>query len=80
MSRWFLHVHDGTVAFLAPEGSELPDLAAAREEASIAARELVADGLRGNENRTDWRIEVADETGASVLVVPFTDAIRECGG
>ena len=50
------------------------------EEALAAARELVADGVRGRENRTGWRFEICDETGAPVLMVPFSEAIRESGG
>ena len=80
MPRWYLHVHDGKDAILDPEGSELPDVAAAHEEALAAAREMVADGLRGGKNRAGWRFEIFDQDGAPVLMVPFSEAIRESGG
>ena len=80
MPRWYLHVHDGAVAFLDPEGSELPDLAAAREEAIAAAREMLSDGMLTGENRLGWRFEIADETGAPLLMMPFSEAVGECGG
>ena len=79
MPRWYLHVHDGDKAILDPEGSELPSLAAAREEALIAARELLVDGLRSGRDRLYWRFEIADETGAPILMVPFSEMIRERG-
>ncbi len=56
MPRWYLHVHDGERAILDPEGSELPDLTAARKEALAAARELLRVRPGIHERRAKRRI------------------------
>jgi hypothetical protein len=38
MPRFYLYLHDGKSRVEDPEGSELPDLTAAREEALASAR------------------------------------------
>nr|WP_321182289.1 hypothetical protein [Methylobacterium sp. Leaf122] len=38
MPRFFFHIRDGATLIEDPDGSELPDLAAAREEAAQGAR------------------------------------------
>ncbi len=80
MPRWYLHVHDGERAFLDLEGSELRDIVAAREEALATAREMLRDGFRAGKDRSAWRFEICDEDGTPVLMVPFSDAIRDTGG
>jgi len=45
MPRFFLHIDDGTQRIEDAEGSELPDLAAARDEALGAARQLWAAAM-----------------------------------
>ncbi len=72
MPRYYLHIRNGLDFEEDPDGSELPDITAAHTEALIVAQELAAavpefDG--------DTLIEIADETGQTVLLVPFSDAI-----
>ncbi len=76
MPRWYFHVHDGKAAFRDPEGSELPDLAAARREALAAAHELLNDGMLSGEDRRGWRVEIASEAGKPLIMVPFSELFR----
>ena len=80
MPRYFFHVYDGEKATIDEEGIELPDEAAVREEALVAARELMSDGMLTGKDRTAWRVEVCTMTACPLLMIPFSEAIRESGG
>jgi hypothetical protein len=73
MARFYFHVHDDIVTEDL-EGAELPDLAAARETALEAARDLVCAAVMRGELNLDHRIEVAGEGGENLLTVTFRDA------
>ena len=80
MPRWYFHIHDGKEATLDQEGTDLPDLITAHEEALIVARELMSNGPRDGRDRSRWRFEIADETGAPILMVLFSEAVQERSG
>jgi len=71
--RYFFHVRDGR-DFPDDEGSEFPDLDAARAEAIRASGEM----LRGNNGTAefwsgdDWTMNVTDGTGKAVLTLRFS--------
>jgi hypothetical protein len=73
--RFFFNVRKGRVLIRDPEGDDLPDVEAARE----LGLELVQDMLRlphvYGEMREWQRNEfvITDETGATVLVMPFAE-------
>lgn len=71
MPRYFFKVIDG-VEFDDPHGSELPDIAAAKGEAYEIARELLKHGIQGGLDRSNWSIQIANEMGEVLEVVPFT--------
>lgn len=50
MPRFFLHIDDGTLRIEDEEGSELPDLTAARNEALRGARQLWAAAIRDGQD------------------------------
>jgi len=58
-----------------PDGSELPDAAAAREEAIDGARHLWAAAILQGQDLTGERFEVADEAGRVVFVMPLEEAL-----
>ncbi|HEX4174090.1 MAG TPA: hypothetical protein VHY82_16600 [Acetobacteraceae bacterium] len=67
-----------------PEGTDLPDLEAARQEATNAAREMAAAAVRAsNENPADC-ILIADASGRVLVTVSLADMIpkrlRKLGG
>jgi hypothetical protein len=79
MPRYFFHVRKGGVLIRDPEGDELPDAAAARQ----LGLEIVRDMLRlphvYGEMR-EWQnnaFVITDETGATVLVLPFAESAIE---
>jgi hypothetical protein len=73
---YFLHLRDGNDFFHDPDGSPAVNLDAARREAlatarSLMSQEVVASGRTGIHRR----FEIADESGQTVLVVPFLQAV-----
>jgi hypothetical protein len=72
--RYFFHVYDDVIAH-DEEGAELPNLAAARLNALIGARDLISEQVRrGYVVLSHW-IDVVDEQGQKVLTVTFRDAV-----
>jgi Domain of unknown function (DUF6894) len=47
MPHYYLHIRDGTELVEDPDGTDLPDLEAARQEALEGAREMLAAWVRG---------------------------------
>ena len=61
MPRFFMHSREAERLIEDPDGSNLPDLDAAREEAAVAAREIAAERLRAGEPLDARRFEIHDE-------------------
>jgi hypothetical protein len=59
-----------------PEGLDLPDLESARREAIREARSLITESLQRGHLPREYRVEVRDERGRTVLAVPFFEAIE----
>jgi hypothetical protein len=80
MTVYFLHVRDGYRLISDPEGCVFRDLESARSEAIESAREFMAEGqLRDGRIGLDRSIEIWDEAGARLLVVPFRETVT-CDG
>jgi hypothetical protein len=59
------------------EGQEFPSLSEARTEAVLSARELMAARIAaGKMPDGHTKFEIADESGKTVLVMPFGAAIE----
>jgi hypothetical protein len=68
--RYFFHVHDG--AELPDEdGTELPDLASARNEAVRLAGASLKDHAQAFWNEEQWSIDVTDEDGLMLFSLTF---------
>ena len=61
---------------LDPDGSDLPDLEAARAEALAGARDILAEKLRTGKVLDGQRIEIVDEANAVRAIVPLKDAMK----
>ena len=75
MPRFFFNIRRHSNLDLDPEGSELPDLNAARQEALVSLRQLVADLVRGAAAHVE-QIEITDADGKVLAVVWWTDAMQ----
>lgn len=75
MPRFFLHIDDGTQRIEDEEGSDLPDLAAAREEAFSAARQLWAAAILRQQDIGSRRFVIAGGDANVVEMVEMDDAL-----
>ena len=73
MPLYYLHIRNGNKLEVDPDGTELPDLETAFEEARKVARELVGEVA---DSRQDSIIEIADGSGETILTVAFSDTVR----
>jgi len=75
MSRFYFNIHDD-ICTLDLEGSELPDLQAARAYAVTGARSLAADNVLRGDLTLSHRVDILDEAHQIVDAVSFRDAVR----
>ncbi len=80
MPRYYFHIHDGNGLDRDDAGTDLANFHDVRTEALSLARDLC---YLWNDvppaALDDMAIEVADEAGQTVLVLPFPVAMREVG-
>ena len=76
MPRYYFHIRKGDVLVEDPEGTEVSETETLEDEAIEAARDLLADGDLQGLDRREWVYEVADESGATVLTLPFSEAVE----
>lgn len=69
MARYFLHLVDGDDVICDPEGSELPSVGAAREQALLAAREILAEAIKLGSQRVPRFVVAVSEGGNEVAVI-----------
>ena len=76
MPFFFLHIRDGDQLIRDPDGTFLHDLEAAHSEAIESARELMAHSIVGKGLiGIERSMVICDASDATLLVVPFRDAI-----
>jgi hypothetical protein len=76
MPRFYFHMSSGEEFIEDPEGSDLPDLAAARAEAIDAARELMADRVRTGHPADGQEFLIFDAEGNQLDIIPFRSVLR----
>lgn len=75
MPCYYFKVRDRFGELLDPDGRELPDLAAVRQHALVGARSLICDDVTSGVVDLNGSIEVSDEQGERVLLLPFDEAV-----
>jgi hypothetical protein len=63
MGNFYFHLRYGDELVTDTEGANLPDIAAARQEALESAREILADAIRSGRQNIPEAVVVADESG-----------------
>ena len=76
MPRFFFHIRNSNGLTPDEEGRQLPDAAAAREEALRGIRSIVADEALHGRLDLSGTLDVADEAGEALFSVPFADAFE----
>jgi len=76
MARYYLHLYNRIGSALDDEGTEARDLEAARTIAIRSVRDILGEEIRKGRIDLFGRIEIADEEGSILAVVPFADAVE----
>ena len=71
MPLYYFHVYDG-YSKLDTDGTELPDIYTAQDEAIRLSGEILREEAGKFWNNTDWRLEVTDASGAVLFVLRFS--------
>ena len=76
LTHYFIHYRDGE--FIEdPDGSNLPDLEAARIYAIESARELWVNAIKTGRDLSDAFFEITDSTGERLAVVPLVEGLPQ---
>jgi hypothetical protein len=75
MGRFYFHVRTGGRLTSDEEGIDLPDLAAARHEAVLAAREVLADAIMSGKPEVPEAFVIADEGGRPLEIVQIATVL-----
>jgi len=70
MPRYFFHVHDGET-YPDMQGTEFPNLLAARMEAVRFIAALLAEKPERFWQSTEWTLRVAEETDSTLFTLTF---------
>lgn len=76
MPRFYLHVVNRIGFAPDQEGTELADLVAAVEQTKEGIRSILSDEARSGRLDLNGRVEITDESGRVLQVVPFPDAFE----
>lgn len=79
MPRYFFHIHNGLGLTEDEEGQELPSPDAAIAAALDGIRSLLSSGVRAGELNLDGSLEIVDEAGNLLRMLPFSEAIEVTG-
>ena len=77
MTRYYMHLRDGSDELLDSEGwLQFQSLEALRAGALLAVRDLMAADIRGGILDFRFRIDAEDESGQIVYTLPFEHALN----
>src|SRR5450631_1179454 len=77
MGRFYFHLRSGENVIADEEGTDLPDVAAARLEALAAARYILADAIRSGAKKIPEAFVIADSEGRELETVNLAVVLPE---
>ncbi|WP_262027077.1 DUF6894 family protein [Microvirga sp. Mcv34] len=72
---YYLNIRTESSLMEDPEGNRYPDLQAARDFASVMARDMIAEGDQNGEDRRGWHVEITNRANQPVLTVAFAEVL-----
>ena len=75
MSRYFLHLRDGTEELLDPEGTEHATMEALRAFVLTSVRDLIRGDVANGLIDFRFRVDAENEAGTIVYSLPFKHAL-----
>jgi hypothetical protein len=76
MTRYFMHLRDGTEELLDPEGVEYASMHALRKAVMATVRDLMRGDIERGVLDLRFRIDAEDEDGEIVYTLPFKHAVN----
>ena len=73
MPRFYFHIWRGGQLEADEAGVALPSLTSARRRAESIAFSILAETVSSPEPRSGWDVEVTDQTGQTVIIIPIRD-------
>ena len=80
MSRFYFHLHDALGYIPDEEGRELESSADAQVVAVMGARSIISAEVAEGRLDLRGRIEVTDDQGLRLAVIPFRDVVEVLSG
>jgi hypothetical protein len=77
MGRFYFHIRAGDELTRDEEGIDLPDFSAAKLEALLSARELLAEAIKSGKKRVPDAFVIADEAGQELDTVLLAAVLPE---
>jgi hypothetical protein len=77
MGRFYFHLRDGEDLILDDEGTELPNVEAAKKEAVHSAREFLCEAIKTGKSNIPDAFVIADEAGQTLEELPFRALLPE---
>jgi hypothetical protein len=77
MARFYFHLQEADKLHTDPEGTDLPDVDAARQEALLAARDILSNAIKTGRAKVPEAFVIADEAGRKLDVVPMSAVLPE---
>ena len=77
MPRYYFHIRNADDLLPDEEGTDLPDLNAARELALASARDLLGDAIKAGKEIVPESIVIADAHGQELMSVPLEHALPD---
>jgi hypothetical protein len=75
MAMYYFHTRRGDTVYHDPEGSDLPDINTAKEEALASARELLAEAIKTAQDDVPDCFILADENDQELATIPLRDVV-----
>jgi len=79
MSLYYFNVHDGQ-DFVDDQGTDFPDLAAARSSAVVLAADLLKETASTFWDGEEWSMDVSDGDGLILFTLKFTGQMAPARG
>ena len=77
MGRFYFYLRAGDELIRDDEGVDLPDFSAAQREATLAARELLAEAIRSGRPKVPDALVIVDEVGRMLDAVALAAVLPE---
>jgi hypothetical protein len=77
MVHFYFHIREGDELIADDQGQDLPDVSAARREAVLCAREILAAAIGAGQAGVPDAIVISDEAGRALDVVPLAEVLPE---